>query len=79
MSFPRRRHIGAILPRAKDDDENSIIYPDVANLTFHYLDTIDVSFTTNYETPWMYLYCRDSAGSRQGTASLRSTTLQTRH
>lgn len=74
MAFQRRRHFEAILPliwlsriALAQDDENRILYPDAANLTFHYKDTIDVSFATNYETPWMYLYCRDSAGSRQGT------------
>lgn len=76
MALQRRRRLLAILPAIwlaqgvlAADDENEITYPDISNLTFHYLDTIDVSYTTNYDTPWIYLWCLDSAGSRQGATS----------
>ncbi|KAI1850584.1 hypothetical protein JX266_003866 [Neoarthrinium moseri] len=50
---------------ASDDGNNKILYPDAANLTFNYLDTVNVAYATDYDTPWLYLWCRDASGNRQ--------------
>jgi hypothetical protein len=39
------------------DGDNKISYPDATGLTAHYLDTIVVSYETDYDTPWLYLFC----------------------
>lgn len=50
----------------EEDGENKILYPDASGLTYNYLDTVDVALTTNYETPFLYLFCWDANGLRQG-------------
>lgn len=47
------------------DTNNRILYPAIANLTFNYLDTVDVAFVTNYTSPWLYHFCFDFNGLRQ--------------
>ncbi|KAK9417785.1 hypothetical protein SUNI508_01542 [Seiridium unicorne] len=47
------------------DGNNEILYPDATGLTYNYLDTLDVALTTNYDTPYLYLYCWDASGDRQ--------------
>ncbi|KAH8895891.1 hypothetical protein GQ53DRAFT_743851 [Thozetella sp. PMI_491] len=67
----QRRHFAAALAlgalawiASAQDTDNRILYP-VANLTFHYLDTVKVSLETTYDHPWLYLYCWDASGNRQ--------------
>lgn len=50
----------------QDDGNNTILYPDSANLTYNYLDTVDVALTTDYDTPYLYWFCWDSSGVLQG-------------
>lgn len=53
--------------RAQTTDGNNIIqYPDTKGLTYNYLDTVDVVVTTDYTTPYLYLYCWDANGIQQG-------------
>ncbi|KAK6069143.1 transmembrane alpha-helix domain-containing protein [Seiridium cupressi] len=47
------------------DGNNEILYPDATGLTYNYLDTLDVALTTDYDTPYLYLYCWDASGDRQ--------------
>ncbi|KAK9778390.1 hypothetical protein SCAR479_04792 [Seiridium cardinale] len=47
------------------DGNNEILYPDATGLTYSYLDTLDVALTTDYDTPYLYLYCWDASGDRQ--------------
>jgi hypothetical protein len=39
-------------------DKNAITYPD-SSLSLHLGDTVVVSYTTDYETPWMYIFCEN--------------------
>jgi hypothetical protein len=75
MALQQHRYLAAILVigllahaiGAQVDDDNKILYPDVANLSFNLFDTVDVAITTNYGTPWLFLWCYDSSGTRQRT------------
>ena len=57
--------------RAADqiDGNNKFLYPP-KNSTFHYLDTVNVAYITDYDEPWLYLYCWDANDARQGNSSV---------
>ena len=62
--------LGKVVRAADEaDDDNKFLYPP-KNSTFHYLDTINVAFKTDYDEPWLYLYCWDSNDARQGNSSV---------
>jgi hypothetical protein len=42
----------------KVDGKNEITYPDTS-LSLNYKDKVVVSYETDYETPWMYIFCDD--------------------
>lgn len=44
----------------REDGANKITYPNVVNQTFNYMDTVDVTFETDYDTPWLYIFCNQS-------------------
>jgi hypothetical protein len=56
------------------DDANKILYPDVTGLTFHYMDTVNVAFETDYSTPWMYIFCNLSNGALEGRKRRKTRT-----
>ncbi|KAH8900761.1 hypothetical protein GQ53DRAFT_757733 [Thozetella sp. PMI_491] len=56
---------GLLARAALAQDANQILYPDVADLTFHYLDTVNVAYSTDYAEPWLYLWCWDQNNARQ--------------
>ncbi|KAH8660337.1 hypothetical protein BX600DRAFT_513949 [Xylariales sp. PMI_506] len=47
------------------DGDNKILYPSATGLTFNYLDTVDVALTTDYTTPYLYLFCWDDNDALQ--------------
>jgi hypothetical protein len=56
----------AVVLAQRQDGANKIVYPDVINQSFHYMDTVNVAFETDYATPWLYLFCNQSSGLLQG-------------
>jgi hypothetical protein len=60
----------ALLPGAVQaqlvDGDNKVLYPASTGLTFNYMDTIDVALSTDYATPYVYLFCWDASGTLQG-------------
>lgn len=62
--------LGATVQAAdQGGDKNRFLFP-TKNSTFHYLDTVNVAYTTDYDEPWLYLYCWDANDARQGKYTL---------
>lgn len=45
------------IPGAYADDTIKFLYPVDKELTYYYLDRIDVSYDTNYSAPYLYTWC----------------------
>jgi hypothetical protein len=45
-------------PDSSSDDQGSVtwVYPKGGE-SFHYLDTVNVSYQTSYSEPWLYIFC----------------------
>lgn len=63
--------LSATVLAQREDGANEIVYPNEVNQSFHYLDTVDVAFETDYANPWMYVFCNQSSGLLQGKQARR--------
>jgi hypothetical protein len=54
--------------------KNAITYPDTA-LDLHFGDSVVVSYTTDYETPWLYIFCENGDVLQGASPVLRLSSL----
>lgn len=72
--------LGLCAPDSSSDDQGSVtwVYPKGGE-SFHYLDTVNVSYQSSYSEPWLYIFCyrNETANTVRMSKSKPSGTMQT--